>query len=291
MSNTNPICTLLLAAAACLAGCHDADDTGLFSLSVSDAPVDNATAVVVEFTGVEIKPQDGTSLTFTFETPRQIDLLALHGGGSATLLDGVEVPAGAYEWIRLDVNAQQSVIDSYIMLEDGSQHSLWIPSGAETGLKLVQGFVVPVGGSADFTIDFDLRKSVLNPAGLGGDYILRPALRLVDNAQVGAIAGTVATSLIDSACTPAVYVFSGADSVPDDVDGDSGDPLTSARVELNTGTGEYEYRAAFLAPATYTVSFTCDAEQDDPALDDVLSFSGTQNATVVADQTTTVNFQ
>lgn len=285
--------TIALFGVLLLAGCSDDDDSGTLTLGVTDAPVDNATQVVVEFTGVELKPQEGEAISFDFSEARQIDLLALQGGGSEILLDAVEVEAGQYDWLRLKVNAQQQVIDSYIMLDDGSQHSLWIPSGSETGLKLVQGFVVPVNGSADFTIDFDLRKSVHNPQGLGGDYILRPALRLVDNAEVGSITGTVAQSLIPNGCTPAVYVFEGADTVPDDVDDTANDvdPVTSAAVELNPDTGEYEYTAAFLSAGEYTVSFTCDAAQDDPAAEDALSFSGTQNASVTADQVTVVDFQ
>ena len=91
-------------------------------------------------------------------------------------------------------------------------------------------------------------------------------------------------------CTPAVYVFSGSGVTPDDVDGIAPDTVTSARVELNTTSGHYEYTAGFLAVGGYTVTFTCDAAADDPATNDTLDFAGTQNATVVAEQTTTVNF-
>jgi len=37
--------------------------------------------------------------------PRQIDLLALTGGTTELLLDGVTLTAGDYSWIRLKVNA------------------------------------------------------------------------------------------------------------------------------------------------------------------------------------------
>jgi hypothetical protein len=64
----------------------------------------------------------------------------------------------------------------------GVCHELTIPSEVKTGLKLNRGFVVPAGGSANFTIDFDLRKSVHLPMS-GTDYLLRPTLRLADNAM------------------------------------------------------------------------------------------------------------
>jgi hypothetical protein len=275
-----------------LTGCwNDDSGTGKLSLAVTDAPVDRATAVVVEFTGVEVKPADHASRSFDYAAPRQIDLLALSGHDSETLLDGAEVPAGRYEWVRLKVTAvEDGIFDSYINLSDGSQHELVVPSGAQTGLKLNTGFVVPKGGSASFTMDFDLRKSVHEPMDGSESYLLRPVLRIVDNGHAGAIAGTVDNTLVVTGCTPAVYVYTGGGVTPDDVDGTAPEPVTSAIVELNSGSGQYEYTAGFLAEGAYTVSFTCDAGSDDPAADDTLVFTGTQDAIVAANQTTTVNF-
>jgi hypothetical protein len=182
------------------------------------------------------------------------------------------------------------VADSYIDLEDGSRHELEVPSGAQTGLKLNTGFVVPAGGSADFTLDFDLRKSVHEPMNDGGPFLLRPTLRIVDNVEVGSIAGTVDAALVPEGCAPAVYAFSGAGVTPDDVDGTDPEPVSSAMPVLNAATSHYDYTIGFLSAGPYTVTFTCDADADDPAASDDLVFTGTQDATVVADETTTVDF-
>jgi len=287
-------CIAGLAAAAllaALAGCSDDSGTGKLTLGVTDAPVDNATAVVVQFTGVEVKPADGSAHSFDFTAPRQIDLLALTGTDSELLLDEVEVPSGRYNWVRLKVDANEDgITDSYIDLTDGSRHELEIPSGDETGLKLLSGFVVPNGGAASFTLDFDLRKSVHEPMDAGDSFKLRPTLRIVDNARAGAIGGTVDAALVVTGCSPAVYVFSGSGVTPDDVDAIAPEPLTTALVELNVASGQYEYTAGFLPEGAYTVTFTCNAAADNPETSDTLTFTGTQNATVVADQTTTVNF-
>lgn len=288
------IAAIGLAGALGLAACNsNGSDTGSMSLAVTDAPVDNATAVVVQFDGVDLKPADGQIESFDFSEPKQIDLLAQQGGNAAVLLDGVEVPAGDYNWIRLKVSATSGQTDSYIKFQDGSTYPLYIPSGAQTGLKLVSGFTVPAGGSADFTIDFDLRKSVHLPGSTGADYKLKPALRLVNNVEVGAIAGTVSNSLAtQTGCSPAVYVYSGADATPGDVnDSDTGtQPITTATVSMDDSTGNYTYKAGFLTEGDYTVAFTCDAGQDDPSTVDTLNFTGTTNATVTANETTTVDF-
>lgn len=275
-----------------LAGCGGDSSTsqGSLSLGITDAPVDNANRVVVEFAGVSVKPATGQAVDFSFDTPRQIDLLALQGGETELLLDGVVLDAGAYEWVRLTVNAGQNASDSFIELEDGSIHALFIPSGNETGLKLVQGFIVPANGSADFTIDFDLRKSITDPQSMGMPYILKPALRMVDNTEVGTIAGTVDAAIASATdCSPAVYVYEGSDVTPDDV-GSAVEPVASGLVNMSDATGEYEYAVAFLLTGDYTVALTCDADEDAADADDAITFEAQQNATVEVDQTTTVNF-
>lgn len=272
-----------------LAAC-DGNADGTLTLGVTDAPVDNATRVVVEFSGVSVKPANGEEIAFEYGSPRQIDLLALHGGETELLLDGVSLDIGEYEWIRLHVNAGLTASDSWIDLDDGSRHALYIPSGNQSGLKVVQGFVVPINGNVDFTIDFDLRKSVTNPTADGTPYILRPTLRMVDNAEVGAIAGTVNSGTATATdCAPAVYVYEGSDVTPEDV-GSFVEPIASGLVEMNDATGEFEYRVAFLTAGEYTVALTCDADQDDPETEDGITFEGQQNATVEVDQTTTVSF-
>jgi hypothetical protein len=282
---------MLAPAMLAFGGCSDDSDTGKMSLAITDAPVDGATAVVVQFTGVAVKPADGQARVFEFDTPRQIDLLALTGTDSELLLDAVEVPAGNYSWVRLAVDATaDGVTDSYIDLDDGTRHELEVPSGAETGLKLNTGFIVPAGGLASFTLDFDLRKSVHEPMNDGGPFLLRPTLRIVDNVEVGSIAGTVDAALVPEGCAPAVYAFSGAGVTPDDVDGTDPEPVSSAMPVLNAATGHYDYTIGFLSAGPYTVTFTCDADADDPAASDDLVFTGTQDATVVADETTTVDF-
>ncbi len=113
--------------------------TGLMSLAVTDAPIDNAEKVVIRFTHVELQPvDDGERVVIYFDEPapveepapidepapaeelaalveesldepadeptqgavREIDLLTLQGENSEPLFEEVEVPAGDYAWIR-----------------------------------------------------------------------------------------------------------------------------------------------------------------------------------------------
>jgi hypothetical protein len=252
-------------------------DTTL-TLLITDAPVDSASEVVVQFSGVAIKPADSEEQVFEFDEAKSIDLLALQGSNSAVLLDEQTIDPGDYEWIRLAVNAELGVRDSY-MVTDGQEIELRIPSGSQTGLKLVSGFTVATGGAADFTIDFDVRKSITNPPGLP-EAILKPALRLVNNQEVGEITGEIAPEIISESCAAeasfagAVYLYEGADIAATDlghVDAEENvvDPFTTALVkfeETEDGSSAYNYEFGFIAPGDYSLAFTC--SNDDPENDE-----------------------
>lgn len=300
---------LTAAAMLMLAGCGSSGggsgaSTGTLSLQITDAPVDTADNVFIQFQGLELQAADGKRTTLYYcedpmdstktivsdsactTTPKskRIDLLALNGGLADSLLDGFTLPSGHYSWLRLMVDTA-GTMDSYIVVS-GTPYELTIPSGDQTGLKVNRGFDVPAGGSADFTVDFDLRKSVHLA---NGNYMLRPTLRMVDNAMAGAIAGTVDQSLVPGGCTPAVYVFAGSGVTPDDIDGIDPDPVTTANVQQDNG-GVYRYKAAFLEAGSYTIAYTCQAAADDPDTDDALIFSGTATVAVTANSITTHNF-
>ena len=287
--------------AACGGGGGEAPQTGRLSLSITDAPVDDATSVVVQFSGVAFKRAGAAAeiVQNLSPSPRQLDLLEYQEGRAALLLNGVTLPAGEYEWVRLIVDNEPSVRDSYLVLTTGQECELRVPSGAESGLKMNRGFTLPAAGSAALTIDFDLRKSIHAPPGQQGStpsctqaYLMRPTLRIVDDANVGAISGTVDATLVSEGCLPKVYIFSGSGIVPDDLedaaDATDVDPLVVASVPVTNGSTAYAYRAAFLPPASYTVGFTC--TDDDPKDDEVLTFLEPQTVTVQPNLISTVNF-
>ena len=286
---------IVLGLSACGGGAGNlltANQNGSLSIALTDAPVDGATKVVIRFTAIEVKPQGGNAIMFDI-ADRSIDLLALAGGLSTTILDEQTLPAGNYEWVRLLVTAQQNTMDSFIELNTGTQHPLFIPSGDETGLKLIRGFVVAAGGRTDFTIDFDLRRSLVAPPGQAPNYILRPVLRLVNNLQTGTLSGSVPPGLIPVGCTPFIYVFSGSSVIPDDIDpvpAPDVDPLISVPVLLDNTSGNYRFKVPFLEAGNYTAAFTCDGKLDAPDAEDTLRFSPTINFTINSNQTVTIGF-
>lgn len=278
-----------------LASCGGSSgDMGQMKLAVADAPIDGAQAVVVKFTGIELTGNSGNPVDISFASAKSIDLLNQSGTASAVLFDQ-PIPAGSYGQIRLMVVANGDPNNSYVTLSDGTTHGLQVPSGSETGLKLVSGFTVPASGVVDYTIDFDLRQAITCPPGQSPACILKPVERLVDNSTVGNIQGTVSNTLVPSGCTPGVYLYNGTATAPEDMNGmamagDANQPLAS-KVPVAASQPPYYYQFTFLPPGTYTVAFTCQAAQDNPdQADNSVTFNPVKtNITVTATQTTTVD--
>ncbi len=282
--------------------------TGLLSLGVSDAPVQDARQVCIEFSEAEFKKAGSDNQIIVFDPPAKIDLLAFQGMNAAALLTDESLEAGEYQWVRLAANAAQGANGgagagmndtecvgegSYIVTEDGGVHGLYIPSSAQSGLKLNRGFTLPVGGHVDFVAEFDLMKSIHAPRGLDPDYIMRPTIRLLDRSESGSIAGEVSVALATQAdCMPAVYLYNAGEAPDDNEDDgemDSIDPIASAMVEMHND-GRYLYEIGPLSTGVYDVAFSCDA--DDPVEDETLTYelSADNPVEVFPNQQATANF-
>jgi len=283
-----------LGIALALASCGGDGGSGQMQLAVADAPVDGAQSVVVKFTGVELVPGNGKAVNITFPAPKLIDLITQSGTASAVLFNQ-PIPAGSYGQIRLMVVADGDPSNSYIVFSDGTMHGLQVPSGSETGLKLVSGFTVPGSGVVNYTIDFDLRQAIVCPPGQAPACTLKPVERLVDNTSVGNIQGQVSNTLVPTGCTPAVYLYAGTVSAPEDMNslapaGDANQPLLS-KVPVPDSQPPYYFQFTFLQPGSYTVAFTCQAAVDNPDLaDPAVKFNPIESDIVVtAGQTTTAD--
>jgi hypothetical protein len=273
----------LLALAACSSGNNDdrlapiAPNSGFLTVALTDAPVDDAVEVIVVFTGIELQRSGGGSISIDFDTPRSIDLLSFREGRTTNLVEGTSLLPGDYEWIRLKVRAEENLQNgSRIRLRDGRQFPLYIPSGLESGLKLNRRFRIAQGAITRLLIDFDLRKSVIAPPGQAPNWILRPALRLVDQLEVGTLTGTVdiaglaaAQQLASSQCRAGLYVYRGSDVTPDHMDGDptdGADPVVYQPLTPVVTTSSVIYTVHFLETGDYTVAATCQFDIDaDPS--------------------------
>jgi len=302
----------LTATMAALAGCgggggsadEDAQSFGLLSLGISDGPIHDAKKVCVSFTDIELKPVEGPSTLITLPEVEKINLLKFQGANAMPILTSERLPAGQYEWMRLGVDAVRGsnggmgdtgdpdICDgdsSYIVMTDNSVYNLYVPSGENTGLKLVSGYTVPVNDQVSLTAEFDLGKSITAPPGQSPDVKLRPTIKLVDNNEVGTLTGQVANALAEAdACQPSVYVFNDGvmpNGIEDEVN-DPDDPIATALVEAqdqDDGTVQWHYTIGFLLAGEYEAAFTCDGDTFEPA--------DGRSATIVTGEVETVDFE
>jgi hypothetical protein len=295
-------------AIAALVGCgSSSDSSGRSTLSVSlmDAPVDGVTAVHVRIASMWIKPTSGPAVQLKLtSTPLDVNLLELTDTNAAILINEAVIEPGSYEWLAMDVAAERGVRDSYVLTETGAEEEieLRVPSGR---VRLVSGFEVPANQGVRLLFDWDMRQGLVYPPGQG-QYLLKPAFRMLDVTAYGVLQGTIAAATVGTSLDPVanncaaddkvdlevgnvVYVFSGS-GTPDDVDG-TDDPVTTIEAAQNAA-GDYVYRT-FIEPGAYTVVFTCEGGNDDPEAGDDITFLnpvGTTNPVTNTGNATTVNF-
>ncbi|QQD18842.1 DUF4382 domain-containing protein [Spongiibacter nanhainus] len=312
-----------------LAGCGGDGSSGggsgstTASFAVTDAPVDDVESIKVTFSRLDLKPAQGDPISVSLDEPVVIDnLLALTGNAAAPIVNDIEVEPGEYQWVRLYVDG--GIPDSEVQPEVGNKLDLFIP-GQQNGngngnprfLQLNTGFTIAAGSEADFTIDFVLRKGLTKPAN-SDYYLLRPAMRLVDNVEVGTITGTVDSAIPDSlACVEtdadyfgSVYLYEGdltaegsaepddvydpgIESGSDDVQDAAGErPVTTANVVFDEDSATLRYEIGFVRANEegYSLAYSCNAKGDDPATDDDIPYTEVKYTTVEAGGTATVDF-
>lgn len=232
---------------------------GKASIYLTDAPIDrkDISAVFISITGVEAKGPEGWNTIAEFEEPVVIDLLSYQNGESYFLAEE-QIAAGTYTEVRLalniqDISGQAGVEGSYIQYDDGSQQPLFAPSGGQTGYKAIGGFTVPEGGNASITLDFDVRKAIVE-AGKERKYLLKPTIRLVTNENAGTIEGKMAgttdfTRIVAFAYSDNTFKESEMDAPA------QGNVRFSNAISSNAINENQEFTLAFLNSGTYDLYF------------------------------------
>ena len=312
--------------AACSGGSSD-PGTGTLSVGLIDMPVRDVAEVWVCITQINVKPQSGPALEFPIPDAdgvlgpcdgEQFDLLSLLDVANAELLiDGEEVPAGAYNWMELELDASRpgqgagvddGPYDSYVMGLDGLQYDLIMPSGS---VRLVSGFFVTAGQHTQMTLDWDTQaglSGIVGPLGQDG-YMLRPAFRVIDTTTFGTLNGIITNEFImGNECNAdapdtmnwhfgnVVYLFASGE-VPDDIDAIDPNPYATIMVMPNEDFTAYVYET-IVAPGDYVLAFTCQGDNDEPEVDDnnemdtIVEFhpEGGFPVTITEGETTSVGF-
>lgn len=230
-----------LAVVAIAAGCGGSSNSsgpnsGTVRVSLTDAPADyDSVILMIREVAVHREGPDNSGWYSFVPDSSSYDLLQLQNGVFAGLGE-TPVPTGHYTQVRLILDP-----GSYVV-ENGVRREIIIPSGMQTGLKLVGEWDVHEGDVVDLGIDFDASRSFHETG--SGKLMLKPTVRIVvltsPPPAVTGISGTISPA--DPASV--VYAISGVDTVTSAIPDATGSFMLSMLAAGN-------YNVAVDAPAAY----------------------------------------
>ena len=178
---------LLVGLAACGGGGggDSAAGSGTLRLALTDAPSCGYDAVHVTVAKVRVHQSssagdaDAGWSEVVLNPARRVDLLSLTNGVLMEL-GQIPLPTGKYTQMRLvlaDNSATQPLANS-VLPTGGSEVALKTPSGQQSGVKTNINIDIAENKIADFVLDFDACKSVVQ-AGASGQYLLKPVVTVI----------------------------------------------------------------------------------------------------------------
>lgn len=219
---TNLIYTAIAFACILFTSCSDDSlnlngTTGILRVQMVDAPFpfDQVAEANVTVFKIDARLKDGDDMvedqenleeTDTTDSPFVVlmeeeiplNLLELVNGTAATM-SNLEVPVGTYDLVRVYVRGVN------VVLNDGTEYDLKVPSGAQTGIKvfITPGLTVVGGLSSDLLLDFDVSRSFIvkgNAKKVGGinGFNFKPVIKASNMSIAGTLAGNVSSLVDDS---------------------------------------------------------------------------------------------
>lgn len=213
-----------IAAVVFATACSD-DENARIVIRLTDSPGDYQ-AVNVDIQDIQVSGEGGGWQSLAGVNAGVYNLLDLTDGRE-TVLTSSAYRTGKINQIRLVLGENNSVVI------DGDSLELTTPSAQQSGLKLLHNATLTAGITYAILLDFDAAKSVVKTG--SEKYILKPVIKVVSEAQDGAIEGTVTPADLNVA----VFAISGMDTV-----GTSYVPA-----------GSTEYFVGGLPAGSYTVGF------------------------------------
>ena len=184
----------------------------------------------------------------------------------------VELEIGHYTQMRLlidsvpddtiNILSQDHPYANYVIDQSNppNVHELKIPSGFQTGVKIVGGFDINTNQTTELILDFDACRSVVQ-AGKSGKWLLKPTIKIARLEDFSIINGTVIVTVtggpdaaIEGALVSAQIFNGGTTEIKDD------DELIIQAATISDSNGEYKL---FVKPGTYNLVVYAEAKVPD----------------------------
>jgi hypothetical protein len=167
-----------------------------------------------------------------------------------TLVNGVReelglatLPAGHYTQMRLlltsipdtslNILSHTHPYGNYFIDKDDNVQELKVPSGLQTGIKIVKGFDISTNETTQLLLDFDATRSIVQ-AGTSGKWLLQPTIKVLNVVEYSIIQGNAGQA--------GVLVSAQTYTAPDSIN------VVASTVSADDGS----YKL-FVRPLTYTI--------------------------------------
>jgi hypothetical protein len=158
--------------AACSGGSSSSSGPGELAVRLVDAPNPAVDQIVVSITKVTAHSASGGWITVgPVTSPTTVDLLQLQSSFEALGL--VKLPAGKITQVRMYVDPAG---DYVVPVGTTTPAPLVVPSGSQSGIKILGPWEVPDCTRLTLTLDFDGKNSIEYHKA-DGTWILRPVIR------------------------------------------------------------------------------------------------------------------
>lgn len=234
----------LMALVTCGGGGGSREDstpsTGTLSISLTDAATTDYRAIYITV-GQVAATKDGNSWEDISTPNKTYDLLTLVNGVQQAL-GTASLPSGHYAQVRLILSAtpdaatnmlgQPHPYANYFIDRDNTVRELKVPSGLQTGIKIVKGFQINANQTTELLIDIDASRSIVK-AGSSGQCLLAPTIRVLIGGEYATLQGNAGIEGV--LVSGQVY---------------SAGTITIQSATVSSANGDYKL---FLEPGTYTV--------------------------------------
>jgi len=263
--------SLTLFIAACGGGGGGTDtavsgSTGELSVGLMDATSNDYQAVYITVSKVSVSQRpvsdtedaDADDAWITVAEPNvTVNLLELVNGVIEPLFLG-ELAAGDYTQMRLlmgyepdegkNILGEEHPHANYIIYGDEidpEYFPLTIPSGFQTGIKIVNGFNIKEGEEKQLVLDFDVMDSIVR-AGNSGQWFLKPTIKAMEPEGSAELTGTV----FDSTGTEEdpIVIEGAIISAQNGMGGINSDTVSASTISDETGG-----YSLLLKPGDYTI--------------------------------------
>lgn len=271
-----------------LVSCNDDENSpqgtrGRINVHLTDSPypIDLIKSAFVTIDKVEIRQhlessqgENEDSFIVISEAEMEIDLLKLTNGITEQIAS-VDLEAGTYNQIRLHV------VDATIVLNDGTEFDLKVPSGESSGLKIKFDPEIQIteGQTSDVLLDFDVSRSFVVKGNIGSKIIgfnFKPVVRGAFLGLAGRVEGNVADTLGIPLENAMVKLWIPADESTNIVETDD------ETFEVSSFTSaDGKFKLIGIPSGTYSLS--CEIEG---YIGDTIN-----NITVASGQSTSINFK